>query len=391
MAEYPGVEQLPSGRWRARAWNSEAPNPKSKTGKGKRVTVPDTFATAEDAWLAKRRVEKATDAAYVLADQEKPRRRHQRAVELQPVGQCVTRWIDEQVRIKAWRSPQSEETARCHQRAIVRYFGDLAVGKLDDDAVRRWVDDLAAMGLAVNTRKARLSILTRALAAAVESGLLEVNPATKITVAAKVAEMQPDRRRIAEWELMLLVAFMPHWLYPSLFLAHDAGLRLEEVCGLRWRNVHLDGEPWVSVADVIRKDGSEDSVPKSGKARRVPLSTRTVDALRVVRAAFPCDDPNGRVFRTPQSPRHAGNDRCPQGTLQNAWEAARERSRLVDPQPRFHDLRHAFGTKLAEANVGIETIRELMGHADYKTTRIYIRTAPDWQRQDAIARTFGNL
>ena len=51
--QYPNVELLASGRWRARAWDAEAPNPSRKSGKGRRVTVPGTFDTAHEAFLAK--------------------------------------------------------------------------------------------------------------------------------------------------------------------------------------------------------------------------------------------------------------------------------------------------------------------------------------------------
>src|ERR1044072_3940934 len=38
---------------------------------------------------------------------------------------------------------------------------------------------------------------------------------------------------------------------------------------------------------------------------------------------------------------------------------------------RWHDLRHTFGTRLAEAGCSEATIAELMGHTDPKTTRRY--------------------
>jgi integrase len=37
----------------------------------------------------------------------------------------------------------------------------------------------------------------------------------------------------------------------------------------------------------------------------------------------------------------------------------------------WHDLRHTFGTRLAEAGFSEATIAELMGHSDAKTTRRY--------------------
>ena len=40
----------------------------------------------------------------------------------------------------------------------------------------------------------------------------------------------------------------------------------------------------------------------------------------------------------------------------------------------FHDLRHTFGTSLADAGVDVVKIKELMGHASIVTTMRYIHT-----------------
>lgn len=39
---------------------------------------------------------------------------------------------------------------------------------------------------------------------------------------------------------------------------------------------------------------------------------------------------------------------------------------------RFHDLRHTFATRLADEGTDIFTLKEILGHADIKTTMIYV-------------------
>jgi Phage integrase family len=41
-----------------------------------------------------------------------------------------------------------------------------------------------------------------------------------------------------------------------------------------------------------------------------------------------------------------------------------------------HDLRHTFGTQLAATGQPIRSIQEFLGHADVKTTQIYMHYAP---------------
>ena len=49
----------------------------------------------------------------------------------------------------------------------------------------------------------------------------------------------------------------------------------------------------------------------------------------------------------------------------------------------FHDLRHTFGTRLADAGVDVVKIKELMGHASIVTTMRYIH-ATDQRKRGAI-------
>src|ERR687896_451737 len=47
----------------------------------------------------------------------------------------------------------------------------------------------------------------------------------------------------------------------------------------------------------------------------------------------------------------------------------------------FHDLRHTFGTRLADAGVDVVKIKELMGHASIVTTMRYIHATDRGKRR----------
>ncbi len=42
---------------------------------------------------------------------------------------------------------------------------------------------------------------------------------------------------------------------------------------------------------------------------------------------------------------------------------------------RFHDLRHTVGTCLAQQNVPVPVIQQILDHSDIKTTMRYVHTA----------------
>lgn len=48
---------------------------------------------------------------------------------------------------------------------------------------------------------------------------------------------------------------------------------------------------------------------------------------------------------------------------------------ISNPKISAHSLRHTFGALMVEQGVDIETIKDMMGHSDTKTTRIYIEMA----------------
>jgi integrase len=62
-----------------------------------------------------------------------------------------------------------------------------------------------------------------------------------------------------------------------------------------------------------------------------------------------------------------------------------------DTAPRFHDLRHTFGARMAAAGVPMRTLQEWMGHRDLATTQIYADYAPSAQEAEMARRGFRRL
>jgi integrase len=55
---------------------------------------------------------------------------------------------------------------------------------------------------------------------------------------------------------------------------------------------------------------------------------------------------------------------------------------------RFHDRRHAFGTRMAAAGVPMRTLQEWLGHRDFKATLRYADYAPSAREAELVARAF---
>jgi integrase len=72
----------------------------------------------------------------------------------------------------------------------------------------------------------------------------------------------------------------------------------------------------------------------------------------------------------------------PYTDIKKAFAKACQKAKLEDFT--FHDLRHTFGTRLAEQNVDVVRIKELMGHQSIETTMRYTH-ATDRGKRVAVA------
>jgi integrase/recombinase XerD len=162
-----------------------------------------------------------------------------------------------------------------------------------------------------------------------------------------------------------------------------AGLRRGETVGLRRSDVHLllDSRALGCGVErahlhVVRRDNTNGAWAKSRRERAVPLDFLVVQAfdayelerLQVARA-LASDYVLVNLFREP-----VGAPMSPDAV--NALTAACSRraglARVVTP----HQLRHAFGSNLADAGGGLDEIQELLGHASLSSTQIYLHPDP---------------
>ena len=58
------------------------------------------------------------------------------------------------------------------------------------------------------------------------------------------------------------------------------------------------------------------------------------------------------------------------GSVEGAFKTARKK--IGRPDLRIHDLRHTLGTWLAQRNVNLVVIKEVLGHEDIRTTQRYL-------------------
>lgn len=189
-------------------------------------------------------------------------------------------------------------------------------------------------------------------------------------LAARETERRASRERHNAWHEARGSVGHPQWpadgftdhLMPLVLVAINTGLRRGELFGLSWSDVNLPGALLTVTAGNA----------KSRKARHVPLNDEAVDVLKRWKKQ---GGGNGLAFPG------AGGGRLT--NVNKSWDGLVTDAKLTDF--RFHDLRHDFASKLVMAGVDLNTVRELLGHADIAMTLRYSHLAPD-KLADAVAK-----
>ncbi|MBI4891567.1 MAG: site-specific integrase [Acidobacteria bacterium] len=136
-----------------------------------------------------------------------------------------------------------------------------------------------------------------------------------------------------------------------LRVAMLTGMRAEEITSLRWGQVDF-GENSITVGR---------SKTEAGAKRIIPMGPELIIAMQRHlswwRERFGLAQPDLCVF--PFGSPQPCDPKRPVTTLKHSWETVRE---LAAVDCRFHDLRHSFCTRLAEAGVPESTMLALMGH-----------------------------
>ena len=135
-----------------------------------------------------------------------------------------------------------------------------------------------------------------------------------------------------------------------LELLYSSGLRVAELCALRWRDLQLDD----GLVTVLGKGSRQRSVPVGSHARR---------ALEEWRAE------SGGTNDAPVFPGRGGRPISPRSVQARMRLLAQRQGLFKRVHP--HLLRHSFASHVLESSGDLRGVQELLGHADIATTQIY--------------------
>jgi len=256
-------------------------------------------------------------------------------------------------------------------------WGYLPATGLDHELIAEWHQErTAAPGkTGERTAKATLKFEVRCLQLFLRwaANKTYIPSIPDLPVVSGVSKKEP--RALSRAQLQALFAARPQHarpqvraLEPVLMLGIHAGLRREEIRFLAWKDVDL-------TAGLLRVTAKPPAFsPKDHEERSVPLNDELLSFLKELRA------------ETPEAEWVCLNCEFRQWSLGlTKWARELFNAAGIDRDyGTLHRLRHSFGSHLLEAGVDIETVRDLMGHADITTTARYLSTT-DPRRRAAVA------
>jgi integrase/recombinase XerC len=235
----------------------------------------------------------------------------------------------------------------------------LAFAQLDGEQLRAFIAGEHRRGLGPKSLQRRLSALRSFFRHLLKRGELPGNPAQTLR-APKAPRKLPQVLDADEMTRLVEVPTdrpLGRRDRAMLELLYSSGLRVSELCALRWRELDL-------VEGLVRVNG------KGGKTRIVPVGSHARAAL----AEWKREQAAGAeaaVF-----PGRAGGAITPRAVQLRLRQLAQQQGVWKRVHP--HLLRHSFASHVLESSGDLRGVQELLGHADIATTQIY--THLDFQR-----------
>ncbi len=280
-----------------------------------------------------------------------------------PVGTVYQANNDNQV-VAMWLHGRPPTTQRAYSyevqgllAAVGKPLAQITLGDLQGYSSTLEPQAPATRARAINAVKSLFSFAQRI-------GYLKFNPAAAIQ-GPKIKNTLAERI-LPEAQVHRLLALEPrHRNLVLLLLLYAAGLRVSEVCGLKWRDLQeREGAGQITVYG------------KGGKTRVVLLSLATWTELITLR-----DDAGGdnAVFASRKGKGHLHPAQVHRIVQAAAIRAGIEGA--VSP----HWLRHAHASHALDRGAPIHLVQATLGHASVATTGKYLHARPD----DSSARYLG--
>lgn len=273
------------------------------------------------------------------------------------------------------------------QNHIKPYFGDLY--EVNEEKVQQFVFDKLDAGLSEKTIRDIIILLKMILKFGIKNGYLEY-----IQIDAKFPSKQ-EKKDLDVLSKADQKKFMEHlrnnFTFKNLgiFICLSTGMRIGEICGLRWCDVdtvegvikvrHTLQRIYIIEGETRHTELLLDTPKTANSVRDIPMSS---ELLKMLKSLNKVVNENYYVISNdikPIEPR----------TYRNYYKKLCKQ--LDIPELKFHGLRHSFATRCIESKADYKTVSVLLGHSNISTTlNLYVHPNKE-QKKKTIDKMLRSL
>jgi len=302
----------------------------------------------------------------------------------------LKKWLE--LEIKPNKRPETLYNYTNLLGQVINGIGHISVDKLTPIRVKEYFNAEIARGLKISSIATQLSLFNRAMRTAVQWQIIARNPCEYIDLP-KRDEPKNATYGPEQVEQVLGIVKGTHLLLPCL-LGFLCGLRVGEICGLRWQDIDL-----VNKTATIQHSFDQNPVTripglkpvKTAKSKAtIALSDPVVAALKAELLQQKKDQlkSKGRVDQDHVWCWPNGNPHVP------GWFYYQFKTLLSDnglPAIRPHDMRHTFATMLYESGLDDKGVSGAVRHSSSNFTAnyyVHLRETVKRKPADAINALF---
>lgn len=273
------------------------------------------------------------------------------------------------------------------QNHIKPYFGDLY--EVNEEKVQQFVFDKLDAGLSEKTIRDIIIVLKMILKFGIKNGYLEY---------AQIDAKFPSKQEKKDLDVLSKAdqkKFMEHlrnnFTFKNLgiFICLSTGMRIGEICGLRWCDVdtvegvikvrHTLQRIYIIEGETRHTELLLDTPKTANSVRDIPMSS---ELLKMLKSLNKVVNENYYVISNdikPIEPR----------TYRNYYKKLCKQ--LDIPKLKFHGLRHSFATRCIESKADYKTVSVLLGHSNISTTlNLYVHPNKE-QKKKTIDKMLRSL
>jgi integrase len=300
------------------------------------------------------------------------------------IAELSDHWI-QSIRMKVKESTYSRY---CHmlQSHILPNLGDMAAEELDTEKVENYLNTLLTQGrldgnggLSSKSVKDLLGLLKELMQFAHKNDIVSNCSIEDITLKLE----RKEKEILNESDRIRLISCMTKISEPiktGIILCLYTGLRIGELCALRWKEIDLTNKVlYVKYTMQRIQDYSEDRKTKTKLIRTSPISKSSVRFIPLPNFIAELLEP---LQSTPEAYFLSGDEDhlIEPRYLQLQFKKYLRECGIRDVS--FHCLRHTFSTISLRAGMDSKTLSELLGHSSVNITlNHYVHSSLEYKRE----------